>query len=120
MEELSLMEPRVKVSPEEMPYLGITFQNYASGYLSFYNVPEGAVVAEVKEGSPAAQAGLEAYDVITAIDGNRVNSYDALVEELQYHKGGTEVEVTFMRLSHGSYRENTVKLVLGFKSEQQP
>ncbi|MBQ6075623.1 MAG: trypsin-like peptidase domain-containing protein [Lachnospiraceae bacterium] len=120
MEELSLMEPRVKVSEEEMPYMGITFQNYPSGYLSFYNVPEGAVISEVQEGSPAETAGLVPYDVITAIDGNRVDGYDSLVEELQYHKGGTDVEITYMRLIKGSYQENTVTMTLGLKSEQNP
>ncbi|MBO4838965.1 MAG: trypsin-like peptidase domain-containing protein [Lachnospiraceae bacterium] len=120
MEELSLMQPRVKVSEDEMPYLGVTFQDYPSNYLAFYNIPEGAVISEVKEGSPAEQAGLVAYDVITAVDGNRVSSYEDLVEELQYHKGGTEVEITYMRLTKGSYREDTVKLVLGLKSEQNP
>ena len=120
MEELSLMEPRVKVSEEEMPYMGVTFQDYPSGYLSFYNVPAGAVVSEVQEGSPAEKAGLVAYDVITAIDGNRVDGYDSLVEELQYHKGGTDVEITYMRLIKGSYQENTVTMTLGFKSEQNP
>ena len=120
MEELSLMEPRVKVSEEEMPYMGITFQNYPSGYLSFYNVPEGAVISEVQEGSPAEKAGLVPYDVITAIDGNRVDGYDSLVEELQYHKGGTDVEITYMRLIKGSYQENTVTMTLGLKSEQNP
>nr|MBQ6241669.1 trypsin-like peptidase domain-containing protein [Lachnospiraceae bacterium] len=118
MEELSLMQPRVKVSEDEMPYLGITFQNYSSSYLAFYNVPEGAVVSEVKEGSPAEKAGLVAYDVITAIDGHRVSSYDDLVEELQYYKGGTEVEITYMRLIRGSYQESTATVVLGFKKDR--
>ena len=116
MEELSLMQPRVKVSEADMPYLGITFQNYPSGYLSFYNVPAGAVVHEVKENSPAAAAGILAYDVITAIDGHKVESYTGLMEELQYYKGGTEVEITYMRLVRGSYQEEKTTLTLGFKS----
>lgn len=117
MEELSLMRPRVKVSEDEMPYLGITFQNYPSGYLSFYNVPDGAVIHEIKEGSPAEAAGLLAYDVITAIDGHKVDSYAELMEELQYYKGGTEVEITYMRLNRGSYQEGKTTLTLGFKSD---
>ena len=116
MEELSLMQPREKVSDADMPYLGITFQNYPSGYLSFYNVPSGAVVHEVKENSPAAAAGILAYDVITAIDGHKVESYADLMEELQYYKGGTEVEITYMRLVRGSYQEEKTMLTLGFKS----
>lgn len=116
MEELSLMQPRVKVSEDEMPYLGITFQNYPSGYLAFYNVPDGAVIHEVKEGSPAQAAGLLAYDVITAIEGHKVDSYAELMEELQYYRGGTEVEITYKRLNRGSYEEGRTRLTLGFKS----
>ena len=116
MEELSLMQPRQKVSEADMPYLGIVFQNYPSGYLAFYNVPDGAVIHEIKEGSPAEAAGFLPYDVITAIEGHKVDSYQALTEELQYYKGGTEIEVTYMRLNRGSYEEGRTKLTLGFKS----
>lgn len=116
MEELSLMQPRQKVSEADMPYLGITFQNYPSGYLAFYNVPDGAVIHEIKAGSPAEAAGLQPYDVITAIEGHKVDSYQDLTEELQYYKGGTEIEVTYMRLNRGSYEEGRTKLTLGFKS----
>ena len=120
MKELSLMEPRMKVAEEDMPYLGITFQNYPAGYYSSYNVPEGAVIYSVQEDSPAGRAGLLAYDVITAIDGHEIKSYEALAEELKYHKGGTEVEIRYMRLSHGRYEEGSLRLTLGFKSEMAP
>ena len=119
MEELSLMEPRTPVSEEDYPYMGVTFKNLSAGYMDAYGIPKGAYVYEVGAGSPAEKAGLLAYDIITGFDGVKISSYDDLVEEMQFHKGGTEVTLTVMRLNRGEYSEVTVKLTLGFRSEAQ-
>ena len=113
--KLSLMEPRVAVGEDDFPYLGVTFRDYPSSYMKAYGMPEGAYVYSVGENTPAQEAGILAYDIITAIDGNKVSSYDELVKELQYHKGGTQVEVTLMRLEKGTYQEMKLTLTLGFK-----
>lgn len=39
-------------------------------------VPEGAYVQRVVVGSPAQRAGMEAEDIITKIDGNRISEED--------------------------------------------
>ena len=103
------------VSDEDYPYLGVTFKNLSSSYMEAYGMPVGAYVLEVGEGTPAEKAGLLPYDIITHIDGVRISDYDDLVNELQYYKGGTEVEITLMRLEKGSYHEVKVTVTLGFK-----
>ena len=84
-----------------------------------YGIPKGAYVYEIGEGSPADKAGLLPYDIITAFDGTKVSSYDELVNELQYYKGGTEVELSVMRLNRGEYTAVTLKLTLGFRKDVQ-
>ncbi len=117
MAKLSLMQARTPVSDEDFPYMGVTFKNLSAGYMDAYGIPKGAYVYEIGEGSPADKAGLLPYDIITSFDGTKVSSYDELINELQYHKGGTEVELTVMRLNRGEYSEVTLELTLGFRKD---
>ncbi len=119
MNKLSLMQPRTPVAEADYPYLGVTFKNLSSGYMDAYGIPNGAYIYEVAEGTPAAKAGLLAYDIITGINDVKISSYDDLVNELQYYKGGTEVELTVMRLNRGQYSEVKVTVTLGLRSEYQ-
>lgn len=117
MTELSSQTPRVPVSQEDYPYLGITFKNLSSSYTDFYGIPAGAYVSEVGIDSPAAQAGILAYDVITEIDGVKLNNFDDLARELRYHAGGSTVKIKLKRLVQGSYQEIELSLTLGYKKD---
>ena len=119
MEDLSLMEARQPVSDEDYPYIGVTFKNLTSAYMEAYGIPAGAYVYEVGSGTPAEEAGILAYDIITALNGVKISNYDDLVEELQYYGGGTEIELTVMRLERGRYSETTIELTLGFRKDYQ-
>ncbi len=55
----------------------------------------GAVVTGVADGSPAAQAGLAAGDVITALDGTNVDSAQALSSAIAAHKPGDHVTISW-------------------------
>ena len=57
----------------------------------------GAEVVEVTEGSTAAEAGIEAGDVITAVDGRRITGADSLVATIRSYRPGDEVTVTWSR-----------------------
>ena len=75
-------------TPTTQAYLGVTSTNAAGG---------GAQVAEVKAGSPAADAGLQAGDVITAVDGKSVANAAALATQVQAHSAGDVVSITYSR-----------------------
>jgi len=57
----------------------------------------GVEITEVAEDSPAADAGLEAGDVITEIDGDQVSSFTDLASVVADHEPGDEVDVTYER-----------------------
>ena len=57
----------------------------------------GAAVTAVKAGSPAADAGLQAGDVITAVDGKAVINSAALATQVQAHSAGDVVIITYSR-----------------------
>jgi S1-C subfamily serine protease len=57
----------------------------------------GAKVTKVVDGSPAAQAGLTADDVIISIDGMKVSSMSSFVVALRGHHPGDAVSLEVMR-----------------------
>ena len=61
------------------------------------DVKTGAVVAAVADGSPAAQAGLERADVITAINGTQINDDAGLAQAISGHKPDDAITLTVMR-----------------------
>lgn len=72
------------------------------------DVIRGVYIDRVNEGSAANQAGLEAGDVITAVDGYNVGSTSELQERVARHRPGHAVNVSFRREGH----EKSVKTVL--------
>ena len=54
--------------------IGISTQTLNKQLAEYFGVGEGILVTSVTENSPAAKAGLKAGDVITAVDGEKVDS----------------------------------------------
>ncbi len=117
MEELSLKEPRVPVAEADYPYLGITFKNMSAAEMKEYGFPVGAYVYEVGKDTPAEKAGIRAYDIITAVNGEKIRNYDDLTNELKYLSGGQTVTLTLMRMSEGVYEEKTLTVTLGYRKD---
>ncbi|MGE5243718.1 MAG: S1C family serine protease [Betaproteobacteria bacterium] len=64
--------------------LGITVSELGEQLAAYFGARDGGVlVAAVREGSPAARAGLTAGDVITSVDGTPVRSRSELVRGLR-------------------------------------
>lgn len=58
---------------------------------------EGVLVAEVPEGGPADEAGLEPGDLVTAVDGEEVRSVEDFLGFLRRSEPGDEVQVDVLR-----------------------
>jgi len=71
--------------------------------LSAGSGPSGAVIDSVLDGTPAASAGLQQGDVITAVDGQTVDSNDALTAGLHGHHPGDQVKLTWSDPSGASH-----------------
>lgn len=72
------------------------------------DVMSGAYVDSLLENSAAKEAGIKPGDVITAIDGNTIQSSPNLQEVIARHRPGDAVEVTVNRFG----KEQTFKVVL--------
>jgi putative serine protease PepD len=71
-------------------FLGVAAQPATGGQ-------QGAQVANVASGSPAAGAGLQPGDVITAVDGTAVSSPADLAQQVRSHQPGDQVTITYSR-----------------------
>jgi S1-C subfamily serine protease len=77
-----------------------------------FDTSDGVPVAQVDDGSPAAKAGVQPGDAITAIDGNSVSSLDDLQAALGGHHPGDHVKLGWTS-ADGSTRSATVTLIAG-------
>ena len=73
----------------------------------------------VDENGPAAKAGIQEGDIIQKFDGTTVQTYDNLTNQLAYYRAGEKVEVVVARAEGGEYKEQTVTVTLGAKSDAQ-
>jgi putative serine protease PepD len=69
----------------------------------------GAVVGQVDEGQPAADAGLEQGDVITKVDDTEITSGSDLTSAVRSHQPGDKVTITYTRDGD----EKTTEVTLG-------
>ena len=87
------------------PWIGIQYQSLDAGLAArnSLSVSEGAWITSdgsgsaVQAGSPAATAGLRENDIITAVDGSKVDTNHPLVELLATHQPGSTVTLTVRR-----------------------
>ncbi len=94
-------------------YLGVSSadSSSASGYSMFgqQSTVSGALVTTVADGSPAAQAGLQQYDVITAVNGKTISGSDDLLTALAHAKPNQTITLSVNR----NGQSLTLKVKLG-------
>lgn len=113
--KLMNQEVRTEVAEEKRGYLGVTVIDISDTYVQNNNYPKGASIQQITEGSPADQAGLNIYDIITAVNGNSVDGKNALRSELNYYEVGETVELTVQHPSGNGFEERTVSVTLASK-----
>ena len=114
------------------PWMGVTLESLTPDLAKTFKYPvsQGALVAAVKAGSPAAKAGIHGGgsivtvqgerftvggDVITALNGKTVTSAEDLVMAIAAYKPGDVVTLTINR--HGT--SSDVKVTLGTRPQNQ-
>lgn len=76
----------------------------------------GIYVAEVSADGAAANAGLKAGDVVTAIDGKKIEKFGELQELLASHRPGDKVKLTYIRDKRTHTAELTLRNIQGTTS----
>ena len=92
------------------PYLGISnFQDVTPQMAQQFGIKaKSGVIVQVRQGGPAAQAGLKTRDVVTSIGSKKIKDSGDLISALRDHKPGDTVEVKAIR--GGSEKTFNVKL----------
>ena len=116
IENFSTMETREQVDESNRGYLGIQGVNVDSSMAKQYDMPTGAYVYRILEGSGAANSDLQERDIITKVDGMTVSDMSALQNKLSYYKAGETVTLTVSRLEGSDYVEKEIQLTLGSRS----
>jgi S1-C subfamily serine protease len=80
-------------------YLGVEMGDLTSDQAKQLGVPtdDGAIVGSVANNSPADDAGIEARDVIVAIDGQKMTSASDVVGAIAGKQAGDKVQVEYYR-----------------------
>lgn len=97
-EAVSLCERFIEKQGTAGVSMGVSINSYyTSDRLQSMGYPAGVVVYSVVEGSPAAAAGIQANDIITAINGKVVTDYASMVSEKNKYDAGTAITLTIYR-----------------------
>ena len=80
-------------------FIGVTLMEITPELRVHFGAPKdaGVLVSDVEGGTPAAKAGLEVGDVITEIDGKRVESSRDLSRGIRSRKSGETVQLDVVR-----------------------
>ncbi len=99
------------------PYLGIQGITELTSQIASENdlpVDHGVYIGDIAPGGPAADVGLEAGDIILALDDQEINADNSLTEVLFAHQPGDTVTA---RVQRGD-QEITVDITLGERPNQ--
>jgi putative serine protease PepD len=97
----------------DTPFLGVLGQTVTSDLATEEGLPveEGAYVVEVTAGTEADKAGIQAGDVIVALDGDKIRSMDDLILKVRQRSVGDSVTVTLWR----DGEKTTIDMTIGAK-----
>jgi serine protease Do len=106
-----VMDQIMKSGKVSRGYMGVTLGNLTPDLAKAFGAKDahGAVVGDVTPGAPGAKAGLKSGDVITAIDGKRVENSDDLTMDVISHSPGSTVRLDIIR----NGQPTTVTVTLG-------
>jgi serine protease Do len=95
--------------------LGVSVMPMSDQLATYFGVKEGVLVSEVSSGTPAATAGIQAGDVITAANGREVLSSADLMREVRAADAGSTLELRLTR----NRKEMTLKVTLPQRSQRR-
>ncbi len=100
----------MKYGKVERGWLGVTLQELTPKLAQSFGLstPRGALVTQVTKGGPAAKAGLEVGDVITAMQGKQISNVAEIRNAIADTPIGQEVDLTILR--NGKSQQIEVKI----------
>ena len=103
---------RIQGTKSNRAYIGIACMRIPDEYIES-GYPQGVFVLSVDEGSGAEFAGIQPYDIITAVEEQAITSPTELVAAIENFQPGDMVTVKVIRIRNGRAINKDVKVVLG-------
>ena len=82
-------------------------------------IVQGAVVEDVREDSPAEEAGLRQGDLITAIEGDPVKGPADLADAIAERKPGDQITLTVLHLDGDDHEEREIEVTLAEHPDEE-
>jgi len=98
-------------------WLGVAIQDLSSDMAEYYGIEkkEGVFVADVFEGDPADQAGIQRKDIIVELNGQKIKTTRQLTSMIAKIPVGESAKVKILR----DGKEKTVKIKVGKRPEER-
>ena len=113
IEKLASKETRYPVAESEKGYLGVKVSTSDETTYMYYNIPMGAYISEIVEGSAASKSDLQVGDVIVGINDEEIKTADELVDVVSTYKAGETIKLTVMTRGVNGYVEKEIEVTLG-------
>lgn len=101
---------------KEISYLGVYGADVSLQIHEELGVPYGTYVTEIDMDSPAMTAGIQSGDVISAVNGENIVSYQELISALLDAEPEETMNLTVLRQGTDGYAERKLSVVLGARS----
>lgn len=100
----------------DRPYLGIQYAQLTPDIAAQLDVQQtsGALIRQVEANGPAAKAGLQQGDIVTAINGDAIDENTTLTDLILKHGVGDKVSLTVQR----DGKQLTIEVTLGERPNQ--
>jgi serine protease Do len=95
--------------------LGVAVVPLSDQLATYFGVKNGVLVSEVESNTPAATAGIQAGDVITAVNGQAVASSADLLRAVREAESGSTLEIRLTR----NRKDLTVKAALPQRQQRR-
>ncbi|QGT99321.1 HtrA protease/chaperone protein [Candidatus Syntrophocurvum alkaliphilum] len=93
-----VLDELIKEGKVIRPYIGVLLQEVDNNIANYFGIEKhGVLITNIATNSPAAESGLQRYDVIIGIEGQTVENYEKLQQIIQNKEVGDKIMIEIIR-----------------------
>ena len=108
---------REEIDYEDSAVIGIAGQDVTENLSEALSIPIGVYIKEFTEDSPARDAGIPLFSVITEVNGMEVKTMEQLRDVLGHIRGGSTGTVTVQERVEGEYEEKEYEITFSIRGK---
>lgn len=108
---------REEIDYEDSAVIGIVGQDVTENLSEALNIPIGVYIKEFSEDSPARDAGIPLFSVITEVNGMEVKTLEQLKDVLSHIRGGSTGTITVQERVEGEYEEKEYEIIFDIRGK---